>query len=399
MKKRVMRCVPALALVMALMLTGCGGENIATEETAVGTAVQTQTVELDTISTENTVSGKVVSDSESTILVGASVKCTAVYFEAGDEVEAGDVICTLDLSSMQSNYNAASIGYQSAAQSYQNQSAVFADQIALYRKNVEDLKALKEIGAASQVEIDQAELQLQSAIATRDATLAQLKATMESTKSSVEQLGTVLEDVDSNGNVIAPMSGTLVTMNAVEGSFLSAALPVAVINDTSAMKVTVSVAETLAPKLSIGDSVDVYVSSVNGSFAGTIRSVEKAANAQTKLYSVTISVPEAVDGLLSGMFADVTFRTDMSHNTVVIPTEAILTDGNTQFVYVVENDAAKYMEITTGITGNGVTEVTSGLTAGQELVTVGQSYLSDGAVVRVVGSTDASTVKSVSLEG
>ena len=46
--------------------------------------------------------------------------------------------------------------------------------------------------------------------------------------------------------------------------------------------------------------------------------------------------------------------------------------------------AAKYVEVATGLTGSGVTEVTSGLSAGQQLVTVGQSYLSDGDPVRVV---------------
>ena len=88
------------------------------------------------------------------------------------------------------------------------------------------------------------------------------------------------------------------------------------------------------------------------------------------------------------MFADVTFRTDYNDNTVVIPTEAILTSGDTQYVYVVEDGAAKYVEVTTGITGSGVTQITSGLTAGEQLVTVGQSYLSDGAAVRVVSGTD-----------
>jgi elongation factor P hydroxylase len=69
---------------------------------------------------------------------------------------------------------------------------------------------------------------------------------------------------------------------------------------------------------------------------------------------------------------------------VVVPTEAILTSGDTQYVYVVEDSTARYMEIATGLTGSGVTEVTSGLTAGQQLVTVGQSYLTDGTAVRVV---------------
>jgi RND family efflux transporter MFP subunit len=151
------------------------------------------------------------------------------------------------------------------------------------------------------------------------------------------------------------------------------------------MKVTVSVSESLVPKLSIGDSVDVAVSAANQSFTGTIRSVEQAANAQTKLYTVTIGVPADVSGLLSGMFADVTFHTDVSENAVVVPTEAILTAGETQYVYVVEGgDTAKYVEVSTGLTGSGVTEVTSGLAAGEQLVTVGQSYLTDGDAVRVV---------------
>lgn len=42
------------------------------------------------------------------------------------------------------------------------------------------------------------------------------------------------------------------------------------------------------------------------------------------------------------------------------------------------------MEVTTGLTGSGVTEILSGLSAGEQLVTVGQAYLSDGAPVRIV---------------
>ena len=88
------------------------------------------------------------------------------------------------------------------------------------------------------------------------------------------------------------------------------------------------------------------------------------------------------------MFADVTFHTDVNDNAVVIPTEAILTSGSTQYVYVVEDDTAKYVEIETGLTGTGVTQVTSGLSMGQQLVTVGQSYLHDGDAVRIVSGEE-----------
>ena len=373
-----------LTAVLALSLTACGGKETVEEVPPAGTAVQVVTVTQGSIATENKVSGKISADNESTIMVATSAKCTAVYANAGDEVSAGDVICTLDLGSTLSSYNAATISYNSSVQSYQDQKAVFDAQINLYQKNVEDLKALFEIGAASQMEIDQAELQLKSAIATRNSTLSQLEAGMQSAKSNVEQLSTALENVDSKGNVIAPISGTLVTMNAVENSFVSTSMPVAVIDGADQMKVVVSVSETLVPKLAAGDTADVYISSIDQSFTATIRSVERAANVQTKLYTVTLGIPADVTGLLSGMFADVTFHTDVSENTIVVPTEAILTSNDVQYVYVVENDTARYVEVTTGLTGSGVTEITSGLTAGEQLVTVGQAYLADGDPVRIV---------------
>ena len=373
-----------LTAVLALSLTACGGKETVEEVPPAGTAVQVVTVTQGSIATENKVSGKISADNESTIMVATSAKCTAVYANAGDEVSAGDVICTLDLGSTLSSYNAATISYNSSVQSYQDQKAVFDAQINLYQKNVDDLKALFEIGAASQVEIDQAELQLKSAIATRNSTLSQLEAGMQSAKSNVEQLSTALENVDSKGNVIAPISGTLVTMNAVENSFVSTSMPVAVIDGADQMKVVVSVSETLVPKLAAGDTADVYLSSIDQSFTATIRSMERAANVQTKLYTVTLGIPADVTGLLSGMFADVTFHTDVSENTIVVPTEAILTSNDVQYVYVVENDTARYVEVTTGLTGSGVTEITSGLTAGEQLVTVGQAYLADGDPVRIV---------------
>ncbi len=382
----------ALAAAMALSLTACGSKSDSSssaDDTPTGVAVQVQPVTADTISTENKVSGKVVSDNESSVFVASSAKCTAVYVDAGDMVSAGQKLCTLDLASTISSYNAANISYNSAVQSYQDQKNVFDSQIALYTKNVNDLKALKEIGAASQTEIDQAQLQLESAQATKNSTLSQLEAGMQSYKSNVEQLSTVLENVDGAGNVIAPISGTLVSLNAEENAFVSPSMPVAVIDGVDQMKISVSVSEALVPKLTIGDSVDVAVSAASQTFTGAIRSVEQAANAQTKLYTVTVSVPSDVSGLLSGMFADVTFHTDTASGAIVVPTESILTSGSTQYVYVVQDDnTAKYIEVTTGLTGNGITEVTSGLSAGQQLVTVGQSYLSDGAAVRVVSGED-----------
>ena len=380
-----------LAPVLALSLAACGGgeaEPAGDEAAEAGVAVQVETVVQDTIATENKVSGKISADNEAVIMIASTAKCTAVYFEAGDQVEAGDILCTLELGSALANYNAARIGYNGAVQSYSDQKAVLDKQVQLAADNVNNTKALFEIGAASQLEVDQAELNYSNAVAGRNSALSQLESGIQSAKSGLEQLDTALENVDADGNVIAPMAGTLVTMNAAENSFISNSMPLAVIDGPDQMKVSVSVSEALVPKISIGAQADVYVSAIDASFSAVIRSVEQAANMQTRLYTVTLTVPADVGGLLSGMFADVTFFTDVSPDAVVVPTESILTSGGRQYVFIVEDGAARSVEVSTGLTGNGVTEVTSGLSEGQQLVTVGQAYLHEGDPVRVVTGED-----------
>ena len=374
-----------LALLSVLTLSACGGAEHAAAEIPAGVAVQVKTVERRDVATENRVSGTVTSDDETSIYVAATAKCTAVYFEAGDEVEKGDILCTLDLGSTQASYNAARISYNSASTSYAQQKEYFDKQTALAEKNVEDTKALFAIGAASQLEIDQAELQLLQLRATRDQTLSQLQAGMESYRSNLEQLGLIMDDVDSDGNVIAPASGTLASITATEGGYVSASYPVAVISGAEQSKVTVYVSEALVPKLAIGDAAHVSVAAAGAEFSGVIRSVEQTANMQTKLYAVVLSVPNDAEGLISGMFADVTFYTETAAGAVAVPSEAILTANGSQYVYIVEDGAAKSVAVTTGLTGDGVTEVLSGLSSGEQLVVVGQQYLSDGDAVRVVG--------------
>ena len=389
------RSVSLFAAGAALLaLTACTGAAPSAspapgeDQAPAGVAVQVTTVTADTIAAENRVTGKILSEDQTSIMVATTAKCTAVYVENGDKVRAGQAICTLDLASVRANYNAALISYNASVKSYEDQQAILDAQIAQTEKQVADLKALLEIGAAARVDVDSAELGLMQLKAQRDSALSQLEAGMQSGKSSLEQLSSILEDVDDYGNVISPVSGTLVSLSAVENGYVSASMPVAVIQGGKEQKVAVSVSEALIPKLSAGDEVEVTVGAVNAAFTGKISSVEKTANPQTRLYTVTIPVPGDVKDLMDGMSAEVLFRTDYSADTIVIPTEAILTSGEKQYVFVVENNQAKYVEVSTGLTGSGVTEITSGLSVGEQLVIVGQAYLKDGAAVRIVSGED-----------
>lgn len=470
--KRVIILALAAALTLSLTACGSGGDSSVQEQTDIGVAVEVETVETAAISNENRVSGRVLADAQTPVMVTANAQVVAVYVEVGDHVQTGDLICALDMSSTINNYNAAVISRDSALQSYKDQAAVFNGQISLYNtqlgvlnkqmenlnaqvsvlegqlatlndqmgtvntqlamaeKNVSDTEVLLAAGAASQLELDQANLQLdqarlavqqaQSGIdqatlslsqakvgvdqaqserqqlqlaitstqAQKNSTLAQLQAGAESYQATVDQLAAVLENLDDSGNVVAPASGIISSLSAVEKGMVSATSPVAVIDEVEEMKVVVSVSEALIPKIEINDAVDVYVGAIGASYTGTVRNAERTANMQTGLYTVTVTVPSNTVALLPGMFADVTFHTDTSYNAIVVPTEAILSGDNNQYVFVVENGTAKYTEVTTGLVGNGVTEILTGLKEGQRLVTVGQSYLHDGDAVRLVSGEE-----------
>ena len=262
MKKKTL-CL-ALALALSLSLAGCKKEDAPTAP--AGVAVQVQTVEAQDIASESTVSGQVVAGSETSVYVTSTAKCTAVYVQAGDAVTAGEKICTLDMGSSLAQYRAAEIGYTSAASSYSSQKGVLDRQLALYEKTWNDTKALLAIGAASQLEVDQAELQYLSAKAQRDSTLAQLEAAMQNAKSGYEQLALAMENIDSSGNVIAPADGVLASLNVSEGSLVTPDYAVAVITGAEQMKVTVMVSEALVPKLAIGETVSVRVSAAQAEF-------------------------------------------------------------------------------------------------------------------------------------
>lgn len=489
--KHIRICSAALAAAMVLSLAACqsggaGSSPASSEpEDEAGVAVRVQEVAVGTISAGNSVSGQVVDDSgQESVFVSANARCTKVYVEQGDEVKAGEVICTLDMSDTRSALDNATASYQDTKQSYQDQEALFDAQIdlaeksisdaeqsyqdqaalfdaqlalaekavsdaqksyeeqeaffdaqlALAEKNVSDLEALMEIGAAAQIEIDQAKLNLQSLQTTRSttltqletgvqnaktnlqsiqtsksatlaqletgvrnaktslqsvqvsksATLSQLESGMRTAESNIDQLKTVMENVDAKGNVVAPVSGKILSLNAAKNSYVGPTAPVAVIDSAPRLEISVMVSESLVPRLSLQDEADVTISALDLTVTGIIHEIDEKANPQTKLYAVTLWTQEEVEGLRAGMFADVTFRTDVSADTIVIPTEAILTTSEGQNVFVVEDGKARYVPVATGLTGNGVTEITEGLNAGDQLVVVGQSYLTDGDPVRIV---------------
>ena len=355
-----------LALLLTMSLIGCsGGDQEDGEEDTLptGTAVEVQVVERGDIFTESTVTGSVMADRNVPVMPPVSGMVKEVKVRAGDLVEEGDILFTMDTADIRSTY-------KTLLESYESTKTLLDEQVRQAQQSLDNLQALYEMGAVARTTVEQTELALLQAQTSRDTTLAQM---------GVDDVLDVLNDP----NVRATVSGTVTSVAVTAGVMASNTSVGVVVSEIGRPQAVVNVSEALQPYIRVGDQVEVTISSQTEPLVGTISAVSSAVSAQTGLYQVNIDLPEELQVSI-GMFATVIFRTDARYDAVLVPTEAILTDGGEQYVFVVSEGAAYRVVVTTGLAGESRTEITTGLSGGETLVVVGQSYLSDGAPVRIV---------------
>ena len=385
MKKRILAAL--LAASMALC-AGCGSQSDDTAEddqTPSGTAVEVTEVTQGAMSTEYSVNGKVAADNEVQVFPMLAGQVLTLSVSEGDKVAKGQTLLNVDtssvtstMSSLRESYNATKTATDKAIENAQI--SVQQAQLA-----VENTEALLEAGAAAEQDLTKAKQGLEQAQAGVAQARAQQAASLAQIQASMDQINKQA----SLGTVTAPCAGTVTTVNVVQGGMASSAQPAVVIAEDSRVKIKASVSEDVFAGLHTGDSAGVQISVLSDEVkTAKILSLPAAANQQTNLYDVSVSVPDGSDPAI-GSFATVIFYTDRRENTLSVPTECVLTgNDNERYLFTVDEGGttAKRVTVETGLVGKTQTEITSGLTAGDRVVTKGQSYLSDGSAVRVVTS-------------
>lgn len=400
--KRKRFAAAALAGVM-LLCAGCGQEEEAEEEAPSGTAVEVMEVTSGPMSAEYSLTGKVVAVSEVQVFPLLAGQVQTLSVEEGDTVSRGQTLFTVDTSTvtstmgaLQQSYSATKAATDRAIESAQlgvEQAELGVEQA---QQAVDNAEALLAVGAAAEQDVTQARQGLQQAQAALSQAQAGVAQAQAQQSASLAQIQASMDQITTQaelGTVTAPCAGTVTAVNLVRGGMASSAQPAVVIAENGAVEVAASVAEDVYMDIRKGDNAGVVISALSDDMVnGTISEVPAAANAQTSLYDVSVSLPADVKPPI-GAFATVTFYTDRRSDTISVPTEAILTGADDeQYVFVVdtyaEGDTAVRVTVETGLVSNTDTEILSGLAEGDRVVVKGQSYLSDGAAVRIVTGED-----------
>ncbi len=214
---------------------------------------------------------------------------------------------------------------------------------------------------------------------------------------------------------VAPIAGVIADIPSKVGQFATANLsstPLLTIADMSTVNVEVKVDETEIDKVAVGQPAKVKVDAfgeqeiIGEVSQKTPLAVGKSQTSgglstninvqEAKEFKVVIElkdVPDAIrEGLRPGMSATAVITTDVKKEVVAVPIQAVIekkpdedkdTNANGEApkpdnekeektikgVYVLESGKVKFIEITTGITGESDIQITSGLKAGQEVIT------------------------------
>jgi RND family efflux transporter MFP subunit len=112
--------------------------------------------------------------------------------------------------------------------------------------------------------------------------------------------------------------------------------------------------------------------------------ISPVVDAQSGTFKVTLEVLQPTAALKPGMFVTAFITVAQHDNALVIPKRALTLDSPEPTVYRLRDGRAYRAALSLGFTDGEQVEVTSGLTAGDQVVVMGQDKLLDGTAVQVV---------------
>lgn len=214
---------------------------------------------------------------------------------------------------------------------------------------------------------------------------------------------------------VAPISGVIADIPSKVGTFATANLsstPLLTIADMSTINVEVKVDETEIDKVAVGQPAVVKVDAfgeqeITGEVTQkTPLAVGKSQTSgglstninvqEAKEFRVVIELKDVKDeirgGLRPGMSATAVITTDVKKDVIAVPIQSVIEkrkddkpedeegeekpegedrkkEETVKGIFVIENGKVKFLEVTTGITGESDIEITSGVSEGQEVIT------------------------------
>lgn len=369
-RKREMRArdaggVGVAALALLALAAGCAKQHAAPPGAPV-VPVQVATAETKTVPVEVRAIGHVEAYSTVSIKPQVSGELVAVHFEEGQDVRRGDVLFDIDRQPFEVALQQATANLARDKAQAENARAQEARYTKLLQEGVVSREQADQIRTAAET----AEAQVRA----DEAAIAQAKLNL--------QYCTIASPLDGRTGALMVHKGNLVKANDV---------PIlVVINQLAPIYVSFSVPEQYLADIKkykaqghLGVAAEIPDSG-GGRETGALSFVDNTVDKSTGTILIKATFGNQGRRLWPGQFVDAVLRLTERPNAVVVPSAAVQSGQNGQYVFVVKADnTVEERKVTAGTTYENDTVIEQGVRAGEVVVTDGQLRLVTGSKVQV----------------
>src|SRR6187399_1542394 len=191
-------------------------------------------------------------------------------------------------------------------------------------------------------------------------------------------------------HIVAPFSGIVGLRRVSVGEYITAGQPLVNLEAIDPVKADFRVPEKFLPAIRVGQTIRIKVDAFPGdSFEGKVYAIDPRLDVAGRSLLVRAVVPNGDQRLRPGLFARVTVLLQLKEDALSVPEQAIVPQGDSQFVFKIVDGKAHLTKVVTGTRRDGRVEIVDGLSAGDQVVTAGQLKIRDGSAVSIVGPTGA----------
>ncbi len=285
--------------------------------------------------------GTIAVDQQADISAKIPGRIERIFVDQSDFVRKGQLIATLEDTDIRREIQRAQAHVEAAAATVQAALATEQAKRATEwqtKRDWEREKHLVATGAVSQEEADQYEEQYRTAASAVGAAEAEVRATQR-------EVGSARADVQfeqfnlSETKIFTYLSGVVVNLPKQPGDAIVPGEPVVAVADPSITMVNAYVDQRFSGKLHAGQSATVIVRGRESQpFQGHVYRISPQADPGAEEMTVEVAFPLPPKELEIGQWADVYIEVGKVNNAIVVPSSAIMTMANHQFIFVVGAD-------------------------------------------------------------
>ena len=383
MRRKIGNCAwTALVIFLGMAAGGCSTQAEDKKQAAKGAERPPVAVEVTKVSASS-ITGAIEVTGSLSYKFGAEVKSeytgivTDVFVTEWVRVKKGDSLARLDT-------REAEVVLQKARAAVEVAKAnILQAEVSQNRANREFERAqkLKETGLITQQNFDDARTETEAAKARIEAAKAQMKVAEEDVLYAQTRL--------SKSMILSPIDGMVSFRNVNVGDFVGemGAKPMFRIVDTRILELTVTVPSSEMGAVRVGQPLHFSTDAFPGkNFVGKVMFINPVVNEADRSIKVVAEVENQEGQLKGGLFVQGRILTGKRTGVLKIPRAALLSwdvAGKKGEVFVVNQEVARRRSVQTGTVLGDQVETTSGLAAGDLVITRGGFNVKEGDKVNV----------------